>query len=98
MVALGWNRAGEIFKMRTSIVVVLGLGLSGCSAADPRSLTGMVTETVSPGTHDAYEAAQDDKKCRSFGYAPETSNSYGQCRMQLQQLRANSAPAVVLVR
>ena len=58
----------------------------------------MVTEAATPGAHDAYEAAQDDKKCRSFGYAPEVSNSYGQCRMQLQQLRATSNPAVVLVR
>ena len=70
--------------------------LGGCAAARPDSLTGMVTEATSPGAHEAYTAAQDDKKCRSFGYSPEASNFYGQCRMQLQQLRATSAPAVVL--
>ena len=72
--------------------------LGGCAAARPQSVIGMVTEAATPGAHDAFEAAQDDKKCRSFGYAPEVSNSYGQCRMQLQQLRASSNPTVVLVR
>jgi hypothetical protein len=84
--------------MRILGVVALGAALGGCAAAGPGTVSGMVTEAVSPGAHDAYEAAQDDKKCRSFGYSPEVSNFYGQCRMQLQQLRANSAPAVVLVR
>jgi hypothetical protein len=51
--------------------------LGGCAAAGPHTLTGMVTEAVSPGAHDAYEAAQDDKKCRSFGYSPEASTSTG---------------------
>jgi hypothetical protein len=81
------------------IGVASALLLSGCAAASPDSLVGIATETISPGARDAYEAAQDDKKCRSFGYSPEGSkDSYGQCRMQLQQFRAQSAPAVVLVR
>ena len=74
------------------------MALGGCAASDPRGITGQVTEALTPGAHDAYEAAQDDKKCRSFGYSPEVSNLYGQCRMQLQQIHANSAPAVVVVR
>jgi hypothetical protein len=72
--------------------------LGACAAARPNSVIGMVTEAATPGARDAYEAAQDDKKCRSFGYSPEVSNSYGQCRMQLQQLRATSEPTVVVVR
>lgn len=55
------------------------------------NLSNMVTDAVAPGARDAYKAAEDDKKCRSFGYSPEVSNFYGQCRMQLEQLRANSA-------
>jgi hypothetical protein len=75
------------------------LVLSGCAAAGPNSIVGIATETVSPGARDDYEAAKDDKKCRSFGYSPDTSrDGYGQCRMQLQQLRAQSNPAVVVVR
>jgi hypothetical protein len=85
--------------MRVMGIVALGAALGGCAAAGgPGTLSGMVTEAVTPGARDAYEAAQDDKKCRSFGYAPEVSSYYGQCRMQLQQMRASSAPAVVVVR
>jgi hypothetical protein len=81
------------------IGVASALVLSGCAAARPDSLVGIATETVAPGTRAAYEAAQDDKKCRSFGYSLEGSkDAYGQCRMQLQQLRAQSEPTVVLVR
>jgi hypothetical protein len=72
--------------------------LGGCAAAQPDSLIGIATEATSPGAREAYEAAQDDKKCRSFGYSSEASQFYGQCRMQLQQLRAASKPAVVVVR
>jgi hypothetical protein len=64
--------------------------LGGCTAAPRSSVVGAVTEAVAPGAREAYEADQDDKKCRSFGYSPEASQFYGQCRMQLQQLRAVS--------
>jgi hypothetical protein len=79
---LASKRAYGGFRGEVTMYRYLWLGLAagvlgGCAAAGPHTLTGMVTEAVSPGAHDAYEAAQDDKKCRSFGYSPEASTSTG---------------------
>jgi hypothetical protein len=66
--------------MRPFLIItpsLLAVVLSGCAAADPHSVVGIMTETAAPGTRAAYEAEQDDKKCRSFGYSPEASNQQG---------------------
>ena len=81
-------------------LLALALLLGGCASmpdngSPAANFSNMVTDAIAPGARDAYQAAEDDKKCRSFGYSPEVSNFYGQCRMQLQQLRANSAVVVV---
>lgn len=71
-----------------TIAIVLMLALSGC-AADK--------EWFPPGgglygiTLDAQQAA-DDKKCSELGFKPP-SDAYGNCRLQLEQIRATERAA-----
>ena len=74
--------------MRTIVTVCLGLVLAGC-AADMQWFPpggGLYGKTV-----EARQAA-DDAKCREFGFEPETE-AYGNCRLQLEQIRATERAA-----
>ena len=58
--------------MRAIVAVCLGLALAGCANADAAR---------------ASRVAEDDAKCREFGFEPGTE-AYGFCRLQLEQIRA----------
>jgi hypothetical protein len=88
-------------KIRFALLAAACL-FSGCASApdSPGSVTGLVggvTDAVSPGARDEYRAKQDDTKCRDYGYQPQTKG-YADCRMELERLRAGSAPVTVHVR
>lgn len=66
--------------MRRMVFVFLLAGtMAGCSTMG----TGPTMEQV---------AASDDAQCLSYGFKPAT-DSYANCRMQLQQTRAQNARA-----
>ncbi len=77
--------------MRFIVLVLIGLG--GCSAADGTpimtdgTLTGMVREMNEPGSTFKSREAADDAKCQQYGFKPGTE-AYGNCRLQLDQIRA----------
>ena len=88
-------------KMRFAMLAVGCLVLSGCaSVADNGSpvsnMVGMVTDAVEPNAREEFRAKQDDTKCRDFGYQPQTE-AYGQCRLELERLRAGTRPVTVRV-
>lgn len=72
--------------MRTIVAICLGLALVGCAGARPYSLIGML-----PTSQEARRTL-DDAKCREFGFKPET-DAYGNCRLQLEQIRATQGAA-----
>ncbi len=72
--------------MRTIVTVCLGLALAGCAAGDG-TLTGFVSDIVNPGAREAALERADNAKCREFGFEPRTE-AYGNCRLQLEQIRA----------
>lgn len=78
-----------------SCLVLVAAVLAGCSSADGTpviydgSLVGVARELAEPGaTYKAREAA-DDAKCKRYGFQPGT-DGYGNCRLQLDQIRASS--------
>ena len=77
--------------MRTIVTVCLGLALAGCAAGDSTCVTapdGTVRAFMcDPGARQAYRERADDAKCREFGFEPRTE-AYGNCRLQLEQIRA----------
>jgi hypothetical protein len=86
--------------MRTIATICLGLALAGCTATTKDgtpivldgSLVGLIKETASPGsTYKARQAAAD-AKCRELGFKPGTE-AYGNCRLQLEQIRATRQSA-----
>lgn len=83
--------------MRVVFSVFLSLVLLGCMTTNDGtpiesdgSLIGFVKEASNPGsTHKSREAA-DDSKCRGYGFRPGTE-AYGNCRLQLDQVRTTRA-------
>ena len=87
--------------MRTIATVCLALALAGCAAnwETDGTLTGFVEEVANPGsTYKARQAAEKarqaagDRKCRELGFKPDT-DAYGNCRLQLEQIRATRQAA-----
>lgn len=66
--------------MRTIVTVCLGLALAGC-ASDARWFP------PGGGLYGRSVEAIDDEKCRELGFELETE-AYGNCRLQLEQIRA----------
>lgn len=76
--------------------------LTGCvstGSEPPRrgTLTGFLAEVAQPGAIQQAENTMDDKKCREFGFQPST-DVYGQCRLQLEQIRATKEASRTPVR
>ena len=65
--------------MRAIVAICLGLALAGCAIADAARVA---------------EVAEDDAKCREFGFEPGTE-AYGFCRLQLEQIRAIEDAAIL---
>lgn len=68
------------------------------------TLTGFLREVANPGSiYKARQAAEmarqaaDDAKCRELGFKPET-DAYGNCRLQLEQIRATKQAAAARTR
>ncbi len=82
--------------MRAIVTVCLGLALAGCAADDGACVTapdGTVRAFMcDPGARQAYRERADDAKCREFGFEPGTE-AYGNCRLQLEQIRATERAA-----
>jgi hypothetical protein len=85
-------------------LVLVGCGLhaaDGTPIATDGTLTGAISELADPGsTYKARQAAEDtrqaadDAKCREYGFKPGTEG-YGNCRLQLDQIRATKQAAAV---
>lgn len=77
--------------MRTIVTICLWLVLAGCS--DMPVAPGSLEDRLGIGSTEKYKAniearkAADDAKCREFGFKPKTE-AYGNCRLQLEQIRA----------
>lgn len=74
------------------LILPLFLLLCGCVTArdeTPRrgTLTGFFTEAAQPGSIKRAQNLADDNKCREYGFTPGTE-TYGNCRIQLDQTRA----------
>jgi hypothetical protein len=88
--------------MKTIATVCLGLALAGCNATTndgtpivrDGTLTGFIREAASPGATYKMRAAADDAKCIQLGFRPGT-DTYGNCRLQLEQVRATRESAPV---
>jgi hypothetical protein len=82
---------------------IMLLALSGCSASDGSpmsfdgSLTGAMNELAEPGSTLKNRQKADDAKCREFGFTPGT-DGYGNCRLQLEQIRATNNAAAIQAR
>lgn len=77
------------------------LAIGGCSGVQDNgspiaNMINMTTDVVNPGARDARKAGVDDAKCRSYGYQTGT-DGYASCRLELERLRAGSAPIRVHV-
>jgi hypothetical protein len=57
------------------------------------TLTGAVRELANPGSTYKRHEAEDDARCRQFGFKPGTE-AYGNCRIQRDQIRATRRAAV----
>ncbi len=66
--------------MRAIVTVCLGLALAGCADDGEWFPRG-------GGLYGRSVEARDDAKCREFGFEPRTE-AYGNCRLQLEQIRA----------
>lgn len=66
--------------MRTIVTVCLGLALIGCASDAQWFPPG-------GGLYGRSAEAIDDEKCHELGFKPETE-AYGNCRLQLEQIRA----------
>jgi hypothetical protein len=87
--------------MRIITVACVGLALGGCpSAVRDGSAAGNIasslTDAVTPGARQQYQAQVDDTKCRQYGYEPKTKG-YADCRLELERLRAGAGSVRVKV-
>ena len=78
--------------MRTIATVCLGLALGGCAAPGREPLSEgtmrhFLSEVAKPGSTQEARRTVDDAKCREYGFKPGTE-AYGNCRLQLEQIRA----------
>jgi len=55
-------------------------------------MTGALKEIADPGSTYRARDAADDAKCQQYGFKPATE-AYGNCRLQLDQIRATKQAA-----
>jgi len=74
--------------MRIIVTVFLGLALSGCGTIADKTVQG-IDYLFFPDAEERRKARQaaDDAKCQGYGFQPGTE-AYGNCRLQLEQIRA----------
>jgi hypothetical protein len=51
------------------------------------TLTSFLKQIANPGSLQRDQDNADDAKCRKYGFQPQTE-AYGNCRLQLEQIRA----------
>lgn len=82
--------------MRSGLVLSVGLALAGCNSTEGRppigdgTIRGFVSEVTRPGSLQEARNNADDTKCRDYGFKPGT-DAYGNCRVQMEQIRATRA-------
>ncbi len=79
--------------MRAIVAGCLGLALAGCASvpAGQGGLPGaaaFMTDVVTPGAREKYQAQVDDTKCREFGHEPKT-RGYADCRLKRHDITLN---------
>jgi hypothetical protein len=85
------------------LIACLGLALAGCAPKPPVApgvqdtfINRLLGPPIPVQTELARQAgvgaanAEDDAKCRELGFTPQTE-AYGNCRLQLEQIRATNA-------
>lgn len=83
--------------MQRLAIVCVGVLLGACNATTKDgtpivrdgTLTTFIRETTSPGSTYKSRQAADDRKCREYGFKPGTE-AYGNCRLQIDQIRATN--------
>jgi hypothetical protein len=91
--------------MKRFAIICLGTLLGSCNATTKDgapvildgSMMGMVREINDPGSTYRSRQAADDRKCREYGFKPGTE-AYGNCRLQLDQIRATEEAAYITAR
>lgn len=80
--------------MRAIAILCLTLPLAGCAVYENSIFAPPIPVQVVRAQAEAerHAAAQDDPKCQELGFKPG-SEAYGNCRLQLQQIRATRAAA-----
>jgi len=78
--------------LKTAGIIFLGLSLAGCGTSGPfianeDSAAGRIEDLLRPGQRQAVREAMHDAKCRGYGFKIGTEG-YGNCRLQLEQIRA----------
>jgi hypothetical protein len=78
--------------MRTFGVLCAALMLTACASAErdgsaAGNIAASVTDAMTPGARQKYQAQVDNNKCREFGHEPK-SKGYADCRMELERIRA----------
>lgn len=69
------------------LVVGCGPAPDGSPRVSDGTMRGFVRELAEPGSLHKTQMAEDDAKCRRYGFTPGTAE-YANCRMQVDQTRA----------
>lgn len=77
-------------KADAAVALWLALALGGCGGDG--TMVGAIKELQEPGSLAREREVRDDAKCRQYGFTPGTE-AYGNCRLQLDQMRATNAAA-----
>lgn len=81
-------------KIHILALICIGLTLGGCASAvrdgsPAGNISASLTDAVSPGARQKYQAQIDDTKCRDYGHEPKTMG-YADCRLELERIRGRS--------
>jgi hypothetical protein len=78
----------------TSVMIVLTLAGCGVASTMSSGVQGVASSIFESGeARRARLVTEDDAKCRQLGFKPGTEG-YGNCRLQLEQIRATRASSV----
>jgi hypothetical protein len=79
---------------KSLVVGLFAVWVPGCAAYDNSMLSNFPEDTIfeNPTTRKERLVAVDDAKCRELGFSRGT-DAYGNCRLQLEQIRAANRAA-----
>lgn len=70
-----------------ALTICLAITSTDRAIAGDGTLTGFLRDLAKPGSTAKARQADDDAKCRQYGFRPQT-DGYANCRLKLDQARA----------